>query len=138
MNRSNATLALYLSLVFVSGAAVGALGHRYFVQQPQVSAERKARPTPEEFRRMYMAEMRGRLKLSDDQAAKLEVILDDTRTRYREMREKHRPEMKAIQDEQVLRINAILSADQQTEYTKMREERERRKKEEEARKVHER
>ncbi len=134
MNRSTATLALYMSLVFVSGAAVGAMGHRYFYHQPQVAAQPKGRPSPEEFRRMYMAEMSGRLHLSEDQAAKLGVILDETRDKYRELREKHRPEMKAIQDDQVARIDAILTADQRTEYAKMREERERRKKEEDARK----
>jgi hypothetical protein len=38
--------------------------------------------------------------------------------------DKHRPEMKAIQDEQVSKIRAILPDSQQAEYTKLLDERE--------------
>jgi hypothetical protein len=51
-------------------------------------------------------------------------ILDETRRRHRELMDKHRPEMKAIQDEQVNKIRAILMESQQAEYTKLLDERE--------------
>ena len=40
------------------------------------------------------------------------------------MHGKHRPELKAIQDEQTQRIRALLNDSQQAEYTKFLEERE--------------
>jgi phosphorylcholine metabolism protein LicD len=126
MNRTAAPLALYLALVFVSGIAVGALGYRYYATQ---TSSAKTRPrTPEEFRAHYLKDMQTRLKLSSPQLADLEKILDETRNKFREVREKYAPEMKAIQDEQVSRINSILSPEQQAEYAKMRQEREERRK----------
>jgi hypothetical protein len=72
--------------------------------------------------------MRARLKLTPGQETELNGILDDTRLRYRELHERFRPEMKAIQDEQTDKVNAILDPAQQTEYGKMRDEREQRRK----------
>ena len=72
----------------------------------------------------YLDEMSKRLSLSQPQKEKLNEILDDTRAKYREVRERHKPEMKAIQDEQVEKVNAMLSEAQRAEYAKMRAERE--------------
>jgi len=41
--------------------------------------------------------------------------------------EKHRPEFKAMQDQQVQKIRGILTDSQQAEYTKMLDEREKRR-----------
>jgi hypothetical protein len=117
MRRSNLTTGLYLLLLFFSGVAVGAFGFRL------VNAGVNPR-NPEEFRRRYVAELRSRLKLSDDQVNRLGPILDETRQRHRELVDKHRPEFKVIQDEQVRKIRAILSDAQQAGYTKLLEERE--------------
>ena len=73
--------------------------------------------------------MRTRLKLSDQQVTDLNVVLDSTRDRFRQLREKERPEVKAIQDDQVARIRVLLSSEQRAEYEKMREERDRRMRE---------
>jgi hypothetical protein len=117
MRRSNLTTGLYLLLLFFSGVAVGAFGFRL------VNAGVNPR-NPEEFRRRYVAELRSRLKLSDNQVNRLGPILDETRQRHRELVDKHRPEFKVIQDEQVRKIRAILSDAQQAGYTKLLEERE--------------
>lgn len=132
MRRSNLSLVLSLLLVFASGAVVGALGHRYYSLNTVVA---KGVPkSPEEYRKEYMAEMQSRLKLDSSQEHKLAQILDDTREKFRLHREKTRPEMKAIQDEQVARINDMLSPAQQTEYARMRKERDdKRKADEKAR-----
>lgn len=123
MKRSSLSLALSLLLVFVSGIAVGIFGHGYYE-----SRVAKAKPdvprTPEDFRKAYIEEMSKRLTLDQAQRDKLGAILDDTRTQYREMRERRKPEMKAIQDQQVERVNAMLTAGQRAEYAKMRAERE--------------
>ena len=114
MTRSKLSVALYLLLVFLSGVVVGVLGHSYFAKE---STAPPRRPSPEEFRRRYMEEMRQRLKLSDEQARQIESILDDTRERWR-------AQMHAIQEEQTSRIRALLNEEQRAEYEKMRRERE--------------
>ena len=127
MKRS--TLISYLALVFAAGIGVGALGFR-LATVASVSAKAPAPRTPEEFRKAYTHEMTQRLGLSSEQVDKLSTILDGTGARMRELRDRMRPEMKVIQEDQVKEINGILTAPQQTEYAKMREERERRKNQE--------
>ena len=124
MRRTGLATALYVVLVFLSGAAVGAFGHRLYLMST-VKAE--SRPSPEEFRRRYVEEMRTRLNLSADQLAKLNEILDSTRARFRASHERRQPEMKAIQDEQVSKIRSILTDAQRAEYEKLRAEREQRR-----------
>jgi Spy/CpxP family protein refolding chaperone len=121
MRRNSFTTILYLAILFLSGVAVGAFGLRLYTLN---SVRAGGRPSPEEFRRKYIAELRTQLNLSDDQMNKLGPILDETRKQFRELHEKHRPELKAIQDEQTQRIRALLNDSQQAEYTKFLEERE--------------
>jgi Spy/CpxP family protein refolding chaperone len=117
MTRTRLSVVVYLLLVFSSGAAVGALGHWYFRRE----APPPPRPSPEEFRRRFMEEMRTRLKLTDEQARQIETILDETRERWR-------AHMHALQEEQTSRINALLNDEQRAEYKKMRREHEERRK----------
>jgi Spy/CpxP family protein refolding chaperone len=129
MPANRITVFLSLLLVFSSGAVLGALGHRYYsLKSVSASPSPPARSSPEEFRKRYMATMSERLKLNEDQKAKLGLILDDTRQRYNEFWEKYGPERKAIEDNQFQQINAILTPEQQTEYAAMRREREERRK----------
>ena len=120
--RRNLVTGFYLLLLFLSGVAVGAFGLRLYTLN-SVSASVNTR-NPEEFRRRYVAELRTRLKLTDDQVNRLGPILDETRQRYHDLHEKHKPEMKLIQDDQVQKIRAILTDAQQTEYTRLLDERE--------------
>jgi Spy/CpxP family protein refolding chaperone len=121
MRRNTITTALYLVLLFLSGVAVGAFGLRLYTLN---SGRPGGHPSAEEFRRKYVEEMRNRLKLTDDQVSKLGPILDETGKQFRELREKHRPELKAIQDEQTEKIRALLTEAQQAEFTRFQEERE--------------
>lgn len=121
MTLSRWKIALYVGLVFLSGAVLGAFSHRlYTVSGVSANAPRN----PEEFRRRYMEEMKSRLKLSADQVTKLSAILDETRARVRSTRESIEPEIRKIRDEQQEKVHQILSADQRPEYDKMRQERE--------------
>ncbi len=121
MMRSNSTLALSLILVFFIGTVVGALGYRSYSLNT-VSAKNPPK-SPEDYRREYISEMQHRLSLRTEQVQKLETILDETRVKFRELRERSRPEMKAIQDAQTAEINAMLNPAQQVEYEKFRKER---------------
>jgi hypothetical protein len=125
MKLTRWTVALYMALVFACGGVVGAFAHRLYTVSG-VSANVSQR-NPEEFRKRYMAEMTARLQLSDDQAAKLGVIMDETRVRFRDVREKIEPEMQKIREDQRQRISELLSPTQQAEWQKIVEERQRRR-----------
>ncbi len=126
MKRAGFPVVMYIALVFASGLLVGGFSyHLYSVNRPE---RHRQRPGPEDFRRRYVQEMTTRLKLSPEQISSLEQILDQSRARFDEVRKKSWPEMRAIQTEQIARINAILNDTQRAEYAKMREERDRRMK----------
>ena len=117
MNRSKLAVGLYVLVVFLSGVVVGAVGFRLYTATP-------VRATADEYRQKLVSEMRSRLKLSEDQVRNLNIILDTTRNEFRDFRERHKDEMKAIQENQTKKITDLLSPDQQAEYRRMREERE--------------
>jgi hypothetical protein len=134
MKKPSWSVAAYLVLVFASGVLVGGFGHRLYSTSSVIAtspAERQPN-RPEDFRKKYVAEMQSRLQLNSSQLEQLNGILDVTRERYRELRERTRPEMKQIQQEQVEKIQAILNPGQQQEYAKFREERERERQRREA------
>jgi hypothetical protein len=122
MKRSALTTWIYLLLVFVSGAVVGVFGHRLY-EMRTVSANSGPR-NQQEWRRHYTEEMRSRLNLTPDQMAKVGEILDDTHRRVHEVHERSKPELVAIQNDQVQRVRSILTDQQKPEYEKWRAERE--------------
>jgi hypothetical protein len=129
MRRSIFSTGLSLLLVFVSGAVAGVFAHRlYTMNSVQARVERDRPRSPDDYRKRYVADMKTRLGLSDDQVSKLGAILDETRTRYRDLHERFRPEMKSIQEDQTQKIRAILTSTQQAEYETMRAERDKRRK----------
>ena len=125
MKLTRWTVALYMALVFACGGVVGAFAYRLYTVSG-VSANVGQR-NPEEFRKRYMADLKARLQLTDDQAAKLSVIMDETRARFRDVREKFEPEMQKIREDQRQRISELLSPSQQAEWQKIMEERQRRR-----------
>jgi hypothetical protein len=117
MRRSNLVVGLYLALVFASGTAVGFFGHMLYRPAPARTA---GKGSPEEFRKKLLDDMRTRLKLSDEQVRQVDAIYDGTR---REYVEKIKPQMKALTDQQVEKVRAVLSEPQRVEYEKWRAER---------------
>lgn len=127
VKRSNPMVALYLLLVFGSGALVGAFGHRLYSAKA-VNAEQREKKSPEALRQRYLKDYESRLKLNPEQMQKLVVILDETKAKYKATHDQIDPEMKRIGAEQRERINAMLEDGQKVEYAKMLEERDRRRK----------
>jgi len=125
MTRRNLPIALYLFLVFVSGAVVGALGYRTY-NPPVARSGSPARVSPEEWRRQYMEEMHTRLSLTDDQMQKLTVILDQTNARFQDAREKDNQIIRQIREDHFARVRTILTAEQIAKYEKLHAEREER------------
>ena len=123
MKLTRWTVALYMGLVFLCGGVAGALAYRLYA----VSAVRaNASPrNPEAFRQKFLADMTVRLKLSSDQVSKMGAILEQTRLRFRAARSTIEPEMQKIREDQRQQISEILSPDQQVEWGKIIEERQR-------------
>jgi hypothetical protein len=125
MKRSSLTLVVYLLLVFLSGVLAGGFAYGLYTQR---SMSAKATPrTPDEYRFRYIREMRSRLKLSEDQIRQLNAILDAAQAQSRAFRERHKPELDAIEMERVERLRAMLTDSQRREYEQMRQEREQRR-----------
>lgn len=124
MKLSRAAIAFYVALVFVSGVVLGAVAHNFYV----VSTAPKRPPSPEEVRKRITAEYQRRLKLTDDQLAKLNMIMDETRARIEETRRELHPAYQKIREEQQKKFRDLLTPDQQAEYDKLRKEREARPK----------
>lgn len=128
MNFSRKSIALYVGLVFVSGAVLGVFGDRLYTVTT-VTKAKNAKPSPEEFRRGYLGFMQKRLGLSETQVTHLGLILDETRARMNELHERAVPEQQEIQKSQSEKIRALLTPAQQTEYdVVIKERRERMKK----------
>ncbi|MFN7920041.1 MAG: hypothetical protein U0Q16_08090 [Bryobacteraceae bacterium] len=122
MKGSGLRAAASLALVFFAGTAVGALSFRLYSAHT-VAAGAPAR-SADSFRQRYTGELKSRLGLNEDQVRELGSILDTTRTLYRQLHEKHRPEYDAIHQSQVEQVRNILTDSQRAEYEKFVKERE--------------
>jgi uncharacterized membrane protein len=125
MKRWNPPIALYLFLVFISGAVVGALGYR--VYSPP-SARSAPRVSPEEWRRRFVEEMQTRVSLTTEQVQKVNAIMDETKTRFDDDRERHHRVLEQIREEQRAKMRAILTAEQFPKYEQFRADRDAREK----------
>jgi hypothetical protein len=111
-------------LIFASGGVLGALTHRLYTVS---SVSATTRPSgPDEWRKKYLAEMQTRLHLTSEQNLKLNIYLDETRSRVREAHAKAQPEVEQIKREQREKIKTMLDATQKAEYEKILEERDQR------------
>jgi hypothetical protein len=132
MKRATLSTALYVTLVFLSGAVVGGFAHRLYMVNTVFSGPTSPPPKPEDVRRKIVEEMRTRLSLTSDQVRQLSAIMDSTKARFHEVRSKWdkeahiraKPELKAIQEDQVQKIKEILTEAQRPEYDKYRADRE--------------
>jgi len=129
MKLSRAAIAAYIVLVFLCGAVLGAFSFRLYTVSTVSAKSPQVSPNPEQFRRNYLATMRSRLTLSDDQVTRLNLILDDTRARIREVHDRSQPEVQEIRKEQTDKIRALLSPGQRSTYEEMLKQREQRQKE---------
>jgi capsule polysaccharide export protein KpsE/RkpR len=127
MKTSQWSAALIALLLFCSGGVVGALADRYY------SASVVNAKTSEDFRRRDLTEMQTRLKLNSSQVTQLEAIMDNTKAKYKTVRESYRPQMLQIRQDHIGRVKSILTADQIAAYDRLLAERERHAKEQEER-----
>ena len=123
MKRQQWTGVVLAALLFFGGAAVGLLADRYY------SATVVTAKTSETYRHRYVEEMESKLKLTTSQVKKLEVIMDDTKAKYKAVRDSYRPQMLAVKTEHIAQVKSILTAQQIPGYEKLLSERERRARE---------
>jgi hypothetical protein len=121
--------------VFCSGIAVGAYGYHSYTAKT-VAATGKPPLTPEEWRKKYVEEVRTRVHLDDTQVGSLNAILDETKSRFKDLKDRQKQQQKQetdrIRSEQNEKVRAMLKPEQRPEYDRFREERERRMKEQAA------
>ena len=116
MNLTRKAVVLCVGLTFVSGMALGALADHFYLAM-------SAKPSPSEsYRQTYITKTRSRLHLTDKQVAQLTEIMDETRSKVREVQEKTLPELRAIEREQNEKIRELLSPDQNAEFDKFLQE----------------
>jgi len=120
MKRNQLTAVLFAIVLFCCGAAAGALAHRYYASSV-VSAK-----SSDDFRHRYIAEMQSRLHLTSEQVAELQKIMDDTKAKYKAVRDAYRPEMLKIKADHTSRVKSILTPEQVPEYEQLVAEHERR------------
>ena len=113
-------------LLFSSGALVGALTHRYLVSNSVVSAS-------DVMRKRYVDEMQSRLSLTPAQVKQLEVILDDTKAKYKAVRDAYRPAILEVKGQQIQRVKSILTPQQVPMYEQLLADREKQSQEQEER-----
>jgi len=138
MKLSRATIALYVGLVFVSGAVLGFFANRLYSASTVsasktgggiTSSAKAPPPTPEEFRKWLTGYYQKRLELTADQVQKMNLILDESQAQVKAVHSRMDPELDAVRANQITRMNLMLMPAQQTEYEKMRKERQEKEKE---------
>lgn len=127
MRRNRWAAVLLALLLFCCGVVVGVLAQRYYAARA-VSAN-----TAENSRQHYISEMRSKLKLTPAQVSQLEAIADDTKAKYKAVRDSYRPEMVRIKQDHISRVKAMLTAPQVSAYEQLIAEREKHAKEQEER-----
>lgn len=126
MERSRVSVWTYLVLVFVGGLATGFFADRVYTMR-SVSAHGLPH-SPEEWKRKYVADVRERCHLADDQVNQVSQILDDTRQKAEAIRTRMAPEWEALHAEQVSRVRDLMKGPQVAEFDQFRAEREARHK----------
>jgi hypothetical protein len=132
MPRSRLSPFLSVLLVFLSGAAIGALVHRLYVVKT-VSTAPPAPPNkkngPEDFRKHLVARMREALKMDDQQVDQLQKALDEERDEFLRIKQqfdtavepikrKADEQRDALHDNRVAKVKSFLRPDQLPLYDK--------------------
>lgn len=117
-------VALLLIATFAAGAAAGVAADRQIRRPAEATVERG---DPSSRERGYTIErFADDLGLTTDQREAIAPILEDTRSRMRELSRRVRPEYRQIVDSARARIEAVLTPEQVTAYGELLE-RERRR-----------
>lgn len=123
MKHSQLGIILSLFAVFGSGIVVGAFGYHSYTAKT-VSATARPPAKPDEWRRKYIDELHSRLHLDSSQLTQLNAILDETRERFKVLKEHQKQETDEVRASHTERVRAMLRPQQLPEYQRFRDERE--------------
>lgn len=123
MPRTRVSAALYLVIVFASGILVGVVSHRLYVTSTVSAISVPAPRTMDEVRRKYLADMRAKVGVNEQQVTSVNQILDDTKRKFDELHAQEKPMHDKVTQEQVDAISALLTPSQKIAYDKWREDR---------------
>jgi hypothetical protein len=122
MKLSRATIALYVGLVFLCGGVVGFFANRlYTAATVNANAKNPASKGPQD-RKSLVGMFQTRLKLSDDQVQKLNLILDESQAQVTAIHGQMNPQLDAVRQNQITRMKLMLTPEQEPEYEKMLQE----------------
>lgn len=123
MKLSRATIALYVLLVFACGGVVGFFANRlYTAATVNANAKNPALKGPQDPRKSLVGMFQTRLKLSDDQVQKLNLILDESQAQVTAIHNQMDPQIDAVRQNQITRMKLMLTPEQEPEYEKMLQE----------------
>ena len=137
MPKSKVSAFLSVLLVFVSGAAMGAVGYRLYevktVVNP-VQAKVQKQTTPEEYRKRAVSHLRDAVKLTDQQIVDVQNIYDWQGEQFMPLQKKFEAkwdqdkrefdqQVEQIHEQAVAKTKAILTPEQQPLYEKYQAER---------------
>jgi hypothetical protein len=136
MPKSKASAFFSVLLVFLSGAALGAVGYRLYAVKTNATAQQQ--PSPEDFRRMVINSLRDKVKLDEQQLAEVQKIYQDQFDSFQKLdKEYHdrvdpiidpiykdfRAQNHQIHQDAVAKIKGLLRPDQVALYDKWQAER---------------
>lgn len=110
--RTTLKIWLVLVAVFLLGTVTGAALTGLYRSRASGTREGRDRAKHEQ----RFEKMRQELNLTDQQAADVRVILDQTRNEYRTLREELRPRFEEPRLKARAKIRALLNAEQQTKF----------------------
>ena len=125
MKLSRATIALYVGLVFACGGVLGFFANRlYTAATVNANAKNAGAKSPQDAdaRNRLVGMFQTRLKLSDDQVQKLNLILDESQAQVMAIHRQMDPQLDAVRQNQITRMKLMLTPEQEPEYEKMLQE----------------
>ena len=121
---SRTRVALLLAITFVAGMAAGVAADRQLRPDPGEDASKQVREDHRKDRRgggATIERFADELGLTDEQRARIDPILEDTREGMSELFEPVRPAYRALVDSARARIEAVLTPEQAAQYRSLLE-----------------
>jgi hypothetical protein len=125
MPRTRTSIVFYLILVFASGILVGTVSHRLYATNTAIASTSPR--SMSEFRTRYLAGMREKVGVSEEQIVAITKQLDETKRKFDALAADEKPLHDKIQQDHVDQIKALLTPQQVVAYDTWRAERERAK-----------
>jgi len=124
MSLSKFKALMLMAIVFLLGGIVGASLGTTFVSRKLASP---SEGSPSQKREKMIEKFKSRLKLSPQQTAQLQTILDETHRQFSALHETVRPQFDEIRDRMRAKIRELLDEDQKREFEIMNREFDQRK-----------